>query len=138
MHNFGACYSQVTFFMVVSFHVLLGPSENAPTRKGLLKNLFSLLLFIVTSYLLPRFLTALHFPENHRSTYEKLIKHLLVCCLFPLIKEFISVFQLNSFHPVPAYESTQQWHVHARLLYSLHPQDRYIAPRADRKHLQAY
>lgn len=82
LHNFGACYSQVTFFMVASFHVLLGPSENAPTRKGLLKNLFLLLLFIVTSYFFPRSLTALHFSENHWSTYEKLINHLLVCCWY--------------------------------------------------------
>lgn len=34
LHNLWTCCSQVTFFTVASFHVLLGRSENAPTRKG--------------------------------------------------------------------------------------------------------
>lgn len=100
--------------------------------------MFLLLLFIVTSWLFPRFLTIFHFPGNHKSTYKKLIKHLLLCHLFPLIKEPISIFQLNSFHPVPAYESTQQQHVHVRLMHSPKSQGRHSAPRADRADLQAY
>ena len=34
LHNLWTCCSQVTFFTVPSFHILLGCSENAPTRKG--------------------------------------------------------------------------------------------------------